>query len=286
MFPDVDWKLSLSEIHNPFDTIDVKEHPSLVGFNTDIPYSIHETGVHLNPLEFHKKAKDSDSLIIDVRNSYEYDIGHFQNAINPNTRNFTQFSSWIDSNELQGIITDKRQILMYCTGGVRCEKASIELKKRVGSKIPIYQLKGGIHRYLEHFESDMENSLFEGNNFVFDKRCFQEGKGKVGVCSVCSSSFDKIHQDRRCKKCRMLILVCDDCNNSLQGDFWCINHEIYDVRKYQDKPETISKLSTHINSLKDSLKSEDIRGRRKRNKRLAIKKEIAALEEVLFKIEK
>jgi rhodanese-related sulfurtransferase len=173
--------------------------------------------------------------LIDVRNTFEYDIGHFVNpntqqpASNPETQTFPLFDSNFCARQAENF-ADKK-VLMYCTGGIRCEKASVMLKRR-GVK-DVSQLNGGIHRYLEEYG---DQGYFKGLNFVFDQRvamkpsecCRTAGGNKikrdvVGKCIECTSPFDEISGSRLCTVCRDLVLVCETCQNNLR-EYHCRRH--------------------------------------------------------------
>eukprot|EP00943_MAST-04B_sp_MAST-4B-sp1_P009511 g9511.t1 len=169
--------------------------------------------------------------MLDVRNRFEYAIGHFEDskerkAMDPNMRNFTQFKHYVKENqsELKG-----KKILMYCTGGIRCETASAYLKDVVNdSHAEVYQLQGGIHRYCEQYP----DGYFKGKNFVFDRRMTMDTKTKaVGKCSECNQTCDVFHSGIVCTVCVCLVLVCDDCRSngqpSLNRDNVCRRYEWY-----------------------------------------------------------
>ena len=135
----------------------VKEVPELVGFGLQERLDVTaEAGIRLSPQEFHAKLIDGDPKdfkLIDVRNTFEYDVGHFVGAIDPGMTHTAQWPRFVKNNiqQLQG-----RNVMLYCTGGIRCEKASAFLRRRLReldceSDTPVYQLEGGIHRYLEAF---------------------------------------------------------------------------------------------------------------------------------------
>ena len=318
IFGDVDWKCSKvapesyrinvnlksikSDDDQAFDNLIVKQFPSIVGNNPELKYSVSETGIHLSPDEFHDKIKQSrvegrdDFILVDVRNSYEYAVGHFKDAINPNTRNFNSFEGWIDKAKDNNVFDGKKNILMYCTGGIRCEKASIQLKKKLyngGEQAPkVFQLEGGIHRYLERFGDNPTESFFQGKNFVFDKRIVQSlesdnvseisgDQAVVGSCSVCLKSFDKIRDDRRCRKCRLLILVCDDCDLKLAKDYFCSEHRYLDPKVYKSDPSRLQDLRNRLEQIDNHLSSEELRGRRLQSKRTALKRRKQELEKLL-----
>ncbi|XP_066037596.1 thiosulfate sulfurtransferase/rhodanese-like domain-containing protein 2 isoform X2 [Chamaea fasciata] len=133
--------------------------------------SYKETGIHLSPQEFHREVEQylsqatqgqSDTILLDCRNFYESKIGHFQGCLAPDIRKFSYFPSYIDEN--LDLFKDKR-VLMYCTGGIRCERGSAYLRSKAVCR-EVYQLKGGIHKYLEEFP----DGFYRGKLFVFDDR--------------------------------------------------------------------------------------------------------------------
>uniref|UniRef100_A0A8C3QPG2 Thiosulfate sulfurtransferase/rhodanese-like domain-containing protein 2 n=1 Tax=Cyanoderma ruficeps TaxID=181631 RepID=A0A8C3QPG2_9PASS len=133
--------------------------------------SYKETGIHLSPQEFHREVEQylsqatqgqSDTILLDCRNFYESKIGHFQGCLAPDIRKFSYFPSYVDEN--LELFKDKR-VLMYCTGGIRCERGSAYLRSKAVCR-EVYQLKGGIHKYLEEFP----DGFYRGKLFVFDDR--------------------------------------------------------------------------------------------------------------------
>ncbi|GMH44089.1 hypothetical protein BSKO_12023 [Bryopsis sp. KO-2023] len=186
------------------------------------------SGVHLTPAEFHEELRrqanprssghgSGDDLprplvLLDTRNAYETRIGRFDvpgvTTLDPQLRCFSDLPAWVDRHE--SLLRDK-QVMMYCTGGVRCERASAYLRDKGPGFDDVGQLKGGIQRYLEAFP---DGGFFDGKNFVFDERGVMSGSSKiVGRCLLCSSAWDDYGARDRCSKCRILILVCDTCRN-------------------------------------------------------------------------
>jgi len=134
-------------------------------------------GVHLEPKAYHEKLAraGSDTVVVDVRNAYESDIGRFDGQktvggaelLDPGMRKSTDFVPWLSKPEVREKLKGK-EVLMYCTGGVRCERASAYLKKEIGDEIKgVYQLQGGVEKYLQEFQ---DGGFWRGKNFVFDKR--------------------------------------------------------------------------------------------------------------------
>ena len=176
---------------------------------------------HLSPEEFHHRLETADAnggkgklLIIDVRNVYESRIGRFEakgaQTLVPETRTFSQFPEWLDENEHK---LKNRRVLMYCTGGVRCERASAYLRSKGPCFHDVCQLSGGIQRYLERYPGD--EGFFHGKNFVFDSRSAVNGEGRAGKvcgrCMRCRVPHDDYGKRIRCSHCRLLLLICDAC---------------------------------------------------------------------------
>ena len=141
-----------------------------------------DSGTYIDSFAWNKLIKDQNTIIIDTRNHYEVSIGSFKKSINPNTKNFREFPGWVDDN-LEKYLgnEDSKNIAMFCTGGIRCEKATSLLKKK-GYK-NIFHLQGGILKYLEDISK--EESLFEGECYVFDKRVALDHELKKGSYSIC-----------------------------------------------------------------------------------------------------
>jgi predicted sulfurtransferase len=187
-------------------------------------------GVHLTPREFHEKVlrrDKSNTVVIDCRNGYESKVGFFEDAIKPETRCFSEWPEAVDMlvDELQ--LKDKT-VFMYCTGGIRCERGSAYLRSKGVENV--FQLSGGIHRYLEQI--DVSESLFKGKNFVFDERRMMgppptdttnttvtdaASTAVVGKCLACSAAWEHYSESNRCSKCRTLLLLCHGCTSVTDG---------------------------------------------------------------------
>ncbi len=157
-----------------------------------------KSGNYVNAYEWNKLLKDKSTLVIDTRNYYEVSLGSFNNSINPKTKNFREFPKWVDK-YIDKYVNEKQidNIAMFCTGGIRCEKATSLLKKR-GFK-NVYHLKGGILKYLEVIPP--KDNLYEGECYVFDERVAldkQLKKGSYTICHACGmplSLEDKKKED-------------------------------------------------------------------------------------------
>jgi UPF0176 protein len=120
-------------------------------------------GTYVEPKNWNNLINDPDVILIDTRNDYEVEIGSFKGAINPDTSNFREFPAWVQDNREK---LENKKIAMFCTGGIRCEKASSYMKENGFNDV--YHLKGGILKYLE--TQPQEESLWKGDCFVFDQR--------------------------------------------------------------------------------------------------------------------
>ncbi len=144
-----------------------------------------KAGIYIEPLDWNEYLMDPDTLIIDTRNEYEIKIGSFKNALNPHTRCFRDFPNWV-RNKLRLLVKERppKRIAMFCTGGIRCEKATSLLIDEGFTEI--YHLKGGILKYLE--EVPKEKSLWNGECFVFDQRVALNNsllQGEHTLCFAC-----------------------------------------------------------------------------------------------------
>lgn len=187
--------------HELFGNIDFKESPGgpecfprlsvkvrNEAVSLGIPYdqlTPRNAGQHLTPTQTHELLtnKPEDLVILDARNNYEWEIGKFENAITPNIENFRDLPHYLDTNIDQ--FKDK-QVLMYCTGGIRCERATAYLnEKNVAKKV--YQMDGGIHRYAEQYP----DGFFRGKNYVFDGRIAVKINDDIlGSCAICRKPCD------------------------------------------------------------------------------------------------
>ncbi|KAL2620214.1 hypothetical protein R1flu_000419 [Riccia fluitans] len=189
-------------------------HPSVQ------PPSILKAGRHVSAQEFHRMLEDrardqvplKKTVVVDGRNLYETRIGRFSavngvEVLDPLIRQYSDLPRWIDENEEQ---LRNKQILMYCTGGVRCEMASAYIRSKGEEFQDVVQLSGGIQRYMEAFP---DGGFFVGKNFVFDHRLAVPSSNPlvVGSCLQCDTPYDDYSARCRCSLCRMLVLVCTDC---------------------------------------------------------------------------
>jgi predicted sulfurtransferase len=234
-----DFKFSSTTQHDLFPDLVVKLVKEIIGTGgalASIPLEETSQG-YLTPQQWHDEILHLDpdkTVLIDCRNAKECAIGHFPNALDPHTTTFSQFPQWAKDHAPQ---LQEKRVLMYCTGGIRCEKASAYLRRQGVQEVQ--HLKGGIHKYLEHYGKD---GLWKGKNFVFDgrgaARATETQLGKdgnshpseskeeetvVGKCLYCSCPYDTFHPHCVCTVCREPTLVCAPCQERVE-EYHCVNH--------------------------------------------------------------
>ena len=195
-FDDIDIKHSLS-FKNPFVRLKVKLKTEIVTIGDTSIKPNDLVGKYVEPLSWNKLVNDKDVLLIDTRNNYEISIGAFKNAINPNISKFRHFPDWLKSKEFSTHDKKNKKFAMYCTGGIRCEKASSLMKKN-GFK-NIYHLKGGILKYFESIPK--KDSAWRGECFVFDDRVSLKhdlSEGTFEMCHGCRMPISK--EDKKSQK--------------------------------------------------------------------------------------
>ncbi|EPS57425.1 hypothetical protein M569_17393, partial [Genlisea aurea] len=167
-----------------WDHVRVKVKKEIVTIGVPSVSPVERVGKYVNPKEWNQLISHPDTVVVDVRNDYETRIGKFKRAVDPCTTSFREFPSWVDDHfkfPSLPVTEEKPRVAMYCTGGIRCEKASSFLLNK-GFK-EVYHLKGGILKYLE--EVPEEESLWEGECFVFDKRVSVDHGLVQGTYKLC-----------------------------------------------------------------------------------------------------
>ena len=191
----------------PFHKSKVKIKKELVPIGIQISKTL-KLNNSIEPKKWNSLLKQKNIKIIDARKPFEYNVGSFKGAVNPNINNFRDFPKYLKK------INKKEKIAMFCTGGIRCEKASVYLKKK-GFK-NVFQLKGGILNYLKQINK--KQSLWKGECYVFDNRISVKHKLKIGTYSMCSAcrkpvsikekKSNKYVQGISCPKCHDYLTVC------------------------------------------------------------------------------
>ena len=296
-----EFKWSSSDSANLFPDLNVKVVNELIGTGgvlASIPLEEVHQG-YLTPTEWHERVskldQEKDTLLIDCRNTKECQIGHFPEAIDPNTTTFNQFPTWVQKHS-QTLANKK--ILMYCTGGIRCEKASAYIRREIPSVKEVRHLKGGIHKYLDAYGSS-NDCLWEGKNFVFDGRGAHKAsetsgsevnnkdtriKHKiVGTCNYCSNQWDSFDPNCVCTVCREPTLVCLECRKGL-AEYHCKNHEHLRTCYFTDLSRfTGVQLKAQLSALQ-LLMDEIAVGRKFKQRRKTLKKQCDKILERLSEL--
>lgn len=202
-------------------TIKVRNKIVADGLN-DETFDVTNKGVHLKAQEFNNLLEDPNTIVVDFRNHYESEVGHFEGAITPDVETFRE-SLPIINEQLQDFKEDKN-LLMYCTGGIRCEKASAYFKHQ-GFK-NVFQLEGGIIEYTRQIKEENIESKFIGKNFVFDHRLGERITDDIiAQCHQCGKPCDN-HTNCANDACHLLFIQCDDCKSAMEN---CCSTECLEI---------------------------------------------------------
>jgi UPF0176 protein len=202
-------------------TIKVRDKIVADGLN-DETFDVTNIGVHLKAAAFNEILEDPNTIVVDFRNHYESEVGHFKGAITPDVETFRE-SLPIINDQLQNHKEDKN-LVMYCTGGIRCEKASAYFKHQ-GFK-NVYQLEGGIINYAKQIEAEGLESKFIGKNFVFDNRLGERITDDIiSQCHQCGKPCDN-HTNCENDGCHLLFIQCDECKAAMEN---CCSTECLDI---------------------------------------------------------
>lgn len=217
-FKEIQFKEDIGIAH-PFKKMIVKAKKEIVSFGQKV--DLKKTGKYLTAGEFldiynNGEIEDGNTIILDARNSYESKVGRFRGAVTPDIKNFREFP------KVKKMIEDKKdkKIIMYCTGGIRCEKASAYLKEQGFEKV--YQLQGGILTFGKQFP----DTIWEGKCFVFDKRMTSQINSEqraITKCEICSKDCD-LYRNCSNNDCDKLCIVCLDCEEKYGG---CCSKECF-----------------------------------------------------------
>ncbi len=209
-FSDMIFKIEKSEGH-AFKKLKIRVKPEIVNLSLDKDLNPNEiTGKHLSPKEFLETLQQDDVIVLDARNTYEYDLGHFRGAIRPDIETFRELPKWVEENLSEH--KDKK-ILTYCTGGIRCEKFSGFLVNE-GFK-DVSQLEGGIITY--GYDPEVKGALWDGKCYVFDERISvpvnRSGEETVvGKCHHCGKPEERYVKCGN-PECNKHLLLCEDCEH-------------------------------------------------------------------------
>ena len=173
----------------------------------DASFDVTNKGIHVDAEKFNELIEDPDTVLVDMRNHYESEIGHFKNAITPDVDTFRDSLDIIER-DLADHKKDKK-LVMYCTGGIRCEKASAYYKHKGFEQV--YQLEGGIIEYARQVDKKNLENKFKGKNFVFDHRRGERiSDDVIAHCHQCGEPCDE-HVNCANEACHLLFIQCNAC---------------------------------------------------------------------------
>ena len=264
LFSGIAFKIAVEDDGKSFYKLTIKVRPKIVADGLDDnAFDVTNVGNHLTAKEFNMAMDDPETILVDMRNHYESEVGKFTGAICPDADTFRE--------ELPMVIEElkdkkDKKILMYCTGGVRCEKASAYLKHH-GFK-DVNQLHGGVIDYVRQIKAEGLESKFIGKNFVFDERVGERITDDViAHCHQCGASCDT-HVNCANDDCHLLFIQCDACAEKMNG---CCTPECVHIaslpveeqralRKGRKKEDCLSVYKSRLRpNLRDVLEQRDLK---------------------------
>jgi len=195
----------------------------------DASFDVTQMGQHLKAEEFNKLTSNPETILVDMRNHYESEVGHFDGAWCPDVDTFRDQLPLVVER-----LKDKKDqpIVMYCTGGIRCEKASAWLKHN-GFK-DVYQLEGGIIKYAQDVKSSGLDNKFRGKNFVFDERLGERISDEIiAKCHQCGQPADT-HTNCKNVGCNLLFIQCEACADKMDG---CCSDDCQDINRLPEEEQ-------------------------------------------------
>jgi UPF0176 protein len=240
-FAGIPYKIAVEEGEISFYKLTIKVKEKIVADGLDdASFDVTKTGEYLTAKEMNEYIDDPDTVIVDMRNGYESEVGHFEKAITPDVDTFREELKVTP--ELLKVHKNKK-IALYCTGGIRCEKASAWLKHNGFEHVK--HLKGGIIDYKRQVEEEGLPNKFKGKNFVFDERMGERISDEIiSHCHLCAKEKSDTHIHCKNQACHVLFLCCDTCKGKKKGycSYKCMTFDIL--------PEGVKKRLTKNNHKK------------------------------------
>ena len=230
-FPQMPIKVAVEENKPSFIKLNVKVKKKILADGQDDgSYDVSNVGKHLSAKEFNEAMDQEGTIVVDIRNAYESEVGHFENALCPDVDSFSEELPVVKE-MLEG--KEDSKILLYCTGGIRCEKTSAWLKHQGYNDVN--QLHGGIIDYVRQVKDQELECKFIGKNFVFDERLGERVSDEViAHCHVCGEASDDQY-NCSWQGCHTLFVCCPSCHEKQEG---CCTPECQETLK---KPEDVKK---------------------------------------------
>ena len=254
-FQNIPFKIAVEDDGKSFYKLKVKVRNKIVADGLDDgTFDVTNVGRHLSAKEFNEALERDDVVVVDMRNHYESEVGHFVKAICPDADTFREELPQVEK-MLEG--KEDKKVLLYCTGGIRCEKASAYLKDK-GFK-DVNQLHGGIIDYVRQIKSDNLENKFVGKNFVFDERLGERiSEEIISECHQCGKPCDA-HTNCSNDDCHLLFIQCEECREKYDGACTPECKEISKLpieeqKKLRKERERGSKASVFKSRLRPNLK--------------------------------
>jgi UPF0176 protein len=222
-----------------FYALKVKLRNKIVADGIEDPnFDPSNTGKYLTAEEWNQQLSDPNTVVVDMRNHYESEVGHFEGAICPDVDTFREELQVVED-ILQN---DKdKKVLMYCTGGIRCEKASAYMKHKGFENV--YHLEGGIIKYARDAKANNLDIKFKGVNFVFDERLAERISDEViATCHQCGEPFDH-HTNCMNLGCHILFIQCDKCKEKYEN---CCSEECQNITHLSEEEQKQLRKKTPV----------------------------------------
>ncbi|WP_321297273.1 rhodanese-related sulfurtransferase [Marinifilum fragile] len=255
---DMPIKWAVEDDGKSFYKLAIKVRPKIVADGLDDnTFDTTNVGTHLSPVEFHEELSNPNNIIIDMRNHYESEVGHFENAVCPDVDTFREEIDMV----VRDFAKDKdKKFLLYCTGGVRCEKASAYLNHHGFEDVN--QLHGGIIAYAQEIKQLGLESKFRGKNFVFDERLGESINNEViAKCHQCGKACDT-HTNCANDDCHLLFIQCDECREHYNG---CCTDECKEIIELPEEERVKLRSKFHDKYSKSQIYRQRIRPKLKRS---------------------
>ena len=251
---DIRLNIAIEQNNKSFLKLNVKVRKKIVADGLDdATFDVTDKGIHLNAIEFNEMLANPDTICVDMRNHYESEIGYFQGAITPDVDTFRDSLDLIEE-DLKDYKEDKN-LLMYCTGGIRCEKASAYYKHK-GFK-NVFQLEGGIIEYTRQVTSEGIENKFIGKNFVFDHRRAEKiTDDVVASCHQCGVACDT-HTNCANEACHLLFIQCKSCSEKTENTCSTDCQEV--IQLSSDEQKELRKGKGNSNKIFKKGRSEALR---------------------------
>lgn len=239
---DIRLNIAIEDDGKSFALLKIKVRPKIVadGLN-DETFDVTNKGIHVDAEKFNELASNPDTIILDMRNHYESEVGHFEGAVCPDVDTFRDSLPIIE--EMLEAHKEDKNLLMYCTGGIRCEKASAYFKHKGFKRV--YQLEGGIINYARQVEEKKLENKFLGKNFVFDERLSERiGEEIISHCHQCGKPADT-HTNCKNLACNLLFIQCQECAEKHEG---CCSRECQAVIHLPEEDQKILRKQKRENA--------------------------------------